>query len=100
MSKSSISAKIRDLMPEAIVAVSEGNMRFTIRQLFYKVRELYLKRYPNEPFFGDNAKRSEQGYDTFTQDFIPSYEKKYGKIEGMIRENGEGQKPETVEVTA
>ncbi|RLI70185.1 hypothetical protein DRO97_11090 [Archaeoglobales archaeon] len=82
----SISEKVRELIPEAIAVVSQGNMRFTVRQLFYKVRELYLKRYPNEPFFGDKAKRAEQGYDTFTQDFIPSYERKYGKINGMIRE--------------
>lgn len=82
----SISEKVREIMPEAIKQVSEGNMRFTVRQLFYKVRELYLKKYPNEPFFGDRAKRAEQGYDTFTQDFIPAYEKRYGKIEGMIRE--------------
>ena len=74
----SISERVREILPEAIKQASEGNMRFTVRQLFYAVRELYLKRFPNEPFF--------KNYDSFTQDFLPAYEKKYGKIPGMIRE--------------
>ena len=81
-----IAEKIDTLMPEAIKQVSEGGFRFTVRQLFYKIRELYLKNYPNKPFYGDNAKNPEQGYNTFTQDYIPRYERKYGKIPNMIRE--------------
>jgi len=65
------------VLPEAIdLASSGGRYKFTARTLWYKTRELCLKRYG--VFFKD--------YGSFTQDFLTMYEKKIGEISLMVRE--------------
>lgn len=67
------------ILPQAIEEVSSGGQfKFSTRNLFYKVRELYLKKFPGQPFYKD--------YNTFTQDFLTAYEKRIGKINGLVRE--------------
>jgi len=73
-----ISKLVEALIPQAIEQVSEGTEMFTIRNLFYAVRELFLKKYPNMRFY--------KNYDSFTQDFMRSYERRHGRIRNMIRE--------------
>jgi len=73
-----IADRVREILPEAIQRVSSGGtMKFTIRNLFYAVIELYHKRWPGEKFYL---------YNSFTQDFMRSYEKQQGKIPGILRE--------------
>jgi len=73
-----IADRVREILPEAIERVSSGGkMKFTIRNLFYAVIELYHKRWLGEKFYL---------YNSFTQDFMRSYEKQQGKIPGILRE--------------
>jgi len=68
---------VREILPEAIERVSAGGkMKFDIRSLYYAVRELFLKRWPDMKFYE---------YNSFTQDFMRSYEKAEGKVKGMVR---------------
>lgn len=102
------------LMPQAIAEVSDGGeMKFSARQLFYKVRELFLTKnfvcpicggqvwiieFPDlfECEAGHKSSGKElrplvQGlhfykYGSFTQDFLTQYQRRNGKILGLIRE--------------
>jgi len=72
-----IADRVREVLSQAVERVSNGGtMRFDIRSLFYAIRELYLKRWPGEKFYE---------YNSFTQDFMRTYEKQHGKIRGMLR---------------
>lgn len=72
-----IADRVRAILSEAVQRVSNGGtMKFDIRSLFYAIRELYLKRWPDQKFYE---------YNSFTQDFMRSYEKQHGKIPGMLR---------------
>ncbi len=73
----SIGSRIVVVLAEAIEQVSSGDMSFTVRNLFYAVRELHSKRFPNCKFY--------KKYDSFSQDFLRSFEKRYGKIRGLTR---------------
>ena len=83
----SIAEKVREIIKEAIKRVSDGGqMKFSVRNLYYAVREIYLKRYPDEKFYK---------YNSFTQDFMRSYEKRYGKVKDLVREaRGSYQRPD------
>jgi len=66
------------LMPEAIKRVSSNyTMKFSKRNLFYAVRELWLKEYSEVPFYD---------YNSFTQDYLIRYQRLKGKIELMVAE--------------
>jgi len=69
---------VEEIMPRAVARVSAGVQAFTMRNLFYAVREIYLTSFPDQPFYKE--------YNSFTQDFLTKYEKQYGRIEGMVRE--------------
>lgn len=72
-----IAEKVRGVLPEAIKLCSDnGTMKFGIRSLWYKVIEFYHKLYPNDKFYE---------YNSFTQDFLRTYEKQRGKIPGLVR---------------
>lgn len=72
-----ISSRVRTILAEAIHHVSSGgSMQFDPRSLYYAVRELYLKRWPNKPFFK---------YPSFSQTFLRRHEKEYGSILGLVR---------------
>jgi len=72
-----IADRVREILSEAVEHVSNGGtMKFDIRSLFYAVREIYLKRWSGEKFYE---------YNSFTQDFMRSYEKQHGKIKGLVR---------------
>ena len=109
-----IKDRVEPLMDRAINAVSEGGtMKFTVRNLFYKIRELFLTENFVCPICGNQVKLLEfpdtficgEGhtvngdslrplvpglrfylYDSFSQDFITAYEKNHEKVEGMLRE--------------
>ncbi len=85
--KISIASRVREIINEAIKRVSDGgDMKFSIRNLYYSVREIYLKQWINEKFYK---------YNSFTQDFIRHYEKKNGKIHNLVRDaRGNYQYPE------
>jgi hypothetical protein len=71
------------ILPEAIdLASSGGKYKFTARTLFYKARELCLKRFG--VFY--SGKTEKIVYSSFTQDFLTMYERKIGKIDLMVRE--------------
>jgi len=75
--KVSIADRVRAILPEAVQRVSNGGkMKFDIRSLYYAVREIYLKRWPGEKFYK---------YNSFTQDFMRSHERRHGKIPNMVR---------------
>lgn len=69
---------ILEVLEEAIERVSEGTKAFTIRNLYYVVRDLFLKKFEDAAFY--------KNYKSFTQDFMPWYEKKHDPIPDMIRE--------------
>lgn len=69
---------ILTVLEESIKRVSEGTKAFTIRNLYYVVQELFVKKYEDEDFY--------KQYSSFTQDFMTWYEKKHGPIPNMIRE--------------
>ena len=72
-----IANRVKRILDEAVQRVSDGGkMKFDIRSLFYAVREIFLKRWPGEKFYL---------YNSFTQDFMRSYERQNGKLEGMVR---------------
>jgi len=72
-----IADRVREILQEAVERVSNGGtMKFDIRSLFYAVREIYLKRWSGEKFYE---------YNSFTQDFMRTYEKQHGKIRGLVR---------------
>lgn len=74
-----IGVLVEQILPEAIERVSSGGkMKFSARNLFYAVREIFLKSFPEEQFYKD--------YDNFTQGFLRRYERKHGKIPGLVRE--------------
>jgi len=107
---------VKEILKDAIDQVSDGGkMIFSMRSLFYAVRQLFLTRFfvcpscegevrlkePPDTFeckacgwagFGDNLKPKYPGlgfykqYNSFTQDFLRAYEKEHGKIRGMWRE--------------
>lgn len=85
--KLSIAEKVREIIQGAIERVSDGGqMKFSVRNLYYAVREIYLKRWTNEKFYK---------YNSFTQDFMRAYEKKNGKVQGLVREaRGSYQRPD------
>jgi len=63
-------------MLEAIERVSSGGtMKFSMRNLFYAVIEIFHKKFPGEKFYE---------YNSFTQDFLRTYEKQHGKMEKRI----------------
>lgn len=67
------------LLPQAIQEVSsEGAMKFSVRNLFYKTRELFLRAFQGESFYKE--------YSSFTQDFLTQYQFVYGKIRGLVSE--------------
>lgn len=68
---------ITPLVPEAWRHQSDnGRFKMTLRQLYYKVKELFRKAYPGVAFYK---------YPSFTQDFIVEYEQVHGPIQGMLR---------------
>ena len=73
----SIGSRVVTVLAEAIEQVSSGGMAFTVRNLFYAVRELHGKKFPGCKFF--------KTYDGFSQDFLRGYEKRHGKISGLTR---------------
>lgn len=73
-----IGSLVREIIPQAVQQTSQGGMVFTIRSLFYAVRQIYLTTFIGQPFYKE--------YNSFTQDFMPQYEKSYGRISGMVRE--------------
>lgn len=109
-----IKDRVNPLMDRAINAVSEGDtMKFTVRNLYYKVREFFLTENFVCPICGKQVKLLEfpdtficseghtvvvdelrplvEGlrfylYDSFAQDFLTSYQKSVGKIEGLLNE--------------
>jgi hypothetical protein len=76
--RESIYSRVLEIIDDAIERVSEGVDFFTVRSLFYAVRLIYLTSFPNVKFY--------KQYNSFTQDFLPKYEKTYGRIEGLVRE--------------
>ncbi|GAJ18597.1 unnamed protein product, partial [marine sediment metagenome] len=102
------------LIPRAVDAVSEdGTMKFTVRNLFYKVRKFFLTEnfvcptcgsqvslleFPDtfacsngHTVSGDELRPLVEGlrfylYDSFAQDFLTGYQKASGKIEGLLNE--------------
>ena len=109
-----IKDRVEPLMDRAINAVSEGHtMKFTVRNLYYKVREFFLTENFVCPACGEQVKLlefpdtfiCEQGhtvdadslkplvpglrfylYDSFAQDFLTAYERNQAKVENMLRE--------------
>jgi len=109
-----IKDRVEPLMDRAINAVSEGRtMKFTVRNLFYKIRELFLTENFVCSACGEQVKLlefpdtfiCEQGhtvdadslkplvpglrfylYDSFAQDFLTAYERNQAKVENMLRE--------------
>lgn len=83
---------LEPLIPEAIrIASSNGQSRyFTARSLFYKARRLFLEKYPDREWYKNDS--------NFTQDFLRSYQEKYGKIQGLVYDNrGRYSYPYTVD---
>lgn len=78
----SIGSRVVTVLEAAIEQVSSGEMAFTVRNLFYAVRELHSKIFPGCDFY--------KKYDSFAQDFLRGYEKVHGKISGLTR-MGRGQ---------
>jgi len=76
--RETISSRILTVLDDAITQVSDGDMKFSVRNLFYAVMELYKKRFLGVKFY--------KNYDSFSQDFLRSYEKLHGKISGLTRE--------------
>ena len=106
------------ILPEAIALVSDGGkMIFSMRSLFYAVRQIFLTRFyvcskcggelkyvgtrtdpdlfqcqsckavlNSEELQPKYPKATLYEYNTFTQDFLRSYEKRFGKIKKMFRE--------------
>lgn len=71
--------KCEILLPQAIQEVSaDGTMKFSVRNLFYKTRELYLRAFQGESFYKE--------YASFTQDFLTKYQEHYGTIRGLVNE--------------
>jgi len=109
-----IKDRVEPLIPRAVDAISEGGtMKFTVRNLFYKVREFFLTENFVCPTCGNQVKLLEfpdtficseghtldvnelrplvEGlrfylYNSFTQDFLTGYQKSTGKIEGLLNE--------------
>lgn len=109
-----IKDRVEPLIPRAVDAISEGGtMKFTMRNLFYKVREYFLTENFVCPVCGKQVKLLEfpdtficyeghtvdvnelrplvEGlrfylYNSFAQDFLTSYQKNTGKIEGLLNE--------------
>ncbi len=73
----SIGSRVVRVLDAAIQQVSSGGMAFTVRNLFYGVRELHAKNFPGCKFY--------KTYDGFSQDFLRGYEKRHGKIPGLTR---------------
>ncbi len=109
-----IKDRVEPLIPRAVDAVSEdGTMKFTVRNLFYKIREYFLTENFVCPVCGKQVRLLEfpdtficseghmvdvnelrplvEGlrfylYDSFAQDFLTGYQKVSGKIEGLLNE--------------
>ncbi|MBA7676553.1 hypothetical protein ES703_84795 [subsurface metagenome] len=109
-----IKDRVEPLIPRAVVAISEGGtMRFTVRNLFYKVREFFLTEnfvcptcgsqvslleFPDtfacsngHTVSGDELRPLVKGlrfylYNSFAQDFLTGYQKASGKIGGLLNE--------------
>jgi len=109
-----IKDRVEPLIPRAVDAISEGGtMKFTMRNLFYKVREYFLTENFVCPICGKQVRLLEfpdtficserhtvdvnelrplvEGlrfylYNSFAQDFLTSYQKNTGKIEGLLNE--------------
>lgn len=109
-----IKDRVEPLIPRAVDAISEGGtMKFTMRNLFYKVREYFLTENFVCPVCGKQVRLLEfpdtficseghtvdvnelrplvEGlrfylYNSFAQDFLTSYQKNTGKIEGLLNE--------------
>jgi len=109
-----IKDRVEPLIPRAVDAVSEGGtMKFTVRNLFYKVREFFLTEnfvcltcgnqvrlleFPDTFICSeghtvdvDELRPLVEGlrfylYDSFAQDFLTVYQKASGKIEGLLNE--------------
>lgn len=105
---------VEPLIPRAVSIVSEGGrMKFSVRNLFYKVREIFLTENfvcpvcssqvrllefpdtficPGEHISsGDELKPTIEGlkfyvYDSFSQDFLTGYQRKFGRIKGLLNE--------------
>jgi len=73
----SIGSRVMVVLDEAIEQVSSGSMKFSVRNLFYAVRELHDKLFRGCKFY--------EKYDSFSQDFLRAYEKVHGKIPGLTR---------------
>ncbi len=73
----SIGSRVVTVLKAAIQQVSSGEMKFSVRNLFYAVRELHDKKFPGCRFY--------KTYDGFSQDFLRGYEKRHGKISGLTR---------------
>ena len=114
--KTTTASLIRQLLPEAIDLASDGGRYvFSIRTLFYVIRQLFLTRFYVCPHCGGQPRLKEppdtfecmgcgavlsggelkpkhpsikfyKRYDSFTQDFLRSYEKRHGPIPNMYRE--------------
>lgn len=107
---------VRKVLKDATSQVSDGgHMVFSMRNLFYAVRQLFLTRFYVCPSCGSHVKLLEppslfvckrckhqveggdlrakypqapfySQYDSFTQGFLRRHEKAHGKIKGMYRE--------------
>jgi len=111
-----IAQLVREILPDAIEQVSDGGRNvFSARSLFYAVRQLFLTRFYVCPECGGEPRLHEppdifsclscgvvfewtelrpkypnlrfyKSYNSFTQDFLRSYEMKHGKIPNLYRE--------------
>lgn len=74
-----IANQIREVMPEAIERATDGgDMTMDVRSLYYAVRDIFLKRHhPEKSFYKE--------YDSFSQDFLPKYERETGGIGNLVR---------------
>lgn len=73
----SIGERVMVVLDAAVEQVSKGSMTFSVRNLFYAVRELHDKLFPGCDFY--------KKYDSFAQDFLRAYNKKYTRISGLTR---------------
>jgi len=112
----STSDLVLKVLPKAVAQVSDGDrMVYSMRNLFYEVRRLFLTRFMVCPKCGGSVRLVEppdqficeacdqqagsgdlrsrypgvgfySQYDSFTQGFLRQYEKTHGKLKGMYRE--------------
>jgi hypothetical protein len=81
-----------EVLPEAVASERAVSGRIDMRGLFYACRRLYLN-HPERPRglekrLASSKKHPEHilEYDYFNNQIIPDYERKYGEIEGLIRD--------------